>query len=185
MTVKDTLRRSLLTYPLILKNALDVYEQWFCVIGNGYEWENGELVSINNDLNIKTKFGAVLYQIKEFFVGKYRWKFIRLSNFGRNVKRNIKKTNELINRVLNVDKNVNDFTPIVDEAIVKDISEYKFRLYPLCKYSKICTLPDDIKPDWLEAAKKMYEIMIKNPYIVEDEEMWLPKIAKRIKELYK
>lgn len=28
------------------------------------------------------------------------------------------------------------------------------RLYPLCKYADLCTLPDDIHPDWLAAAKR-------------------------------
>jgi hypothetical protein len=31
-------------------------------------------------------------------------------------------------------------------------------LYPLCKYSQILNIPQDIKPDWLDAAKRAVEI---------------------------
>jgi len=47
--------------------------------------------------------------------------------------------------------------------MAKHFKDYKFSFFPLFSSSAICNLPDDIKPDWLEAAKKMYEIMVANP----------------------
>jgi len=44
MNVENTVRTTLLEYPRIFRNSLDVYNHLFCVIGNGYEWINGELV---------------------------------------------------------------------------------------------------------------------------------------------
>jgi hypothetical protein len=52
MTVKESLRISLLLYPSILQNKWAVYHHWFAVNGNGYEWENGELVDICGEKNV-------------------------------------------------------------------------------------------------------------------------------------
>lgn len=43
-TFKQTLKHGLLKYPTIFPNPVNVLEHMFCVIGNGYEWKNGELV---------------------------------------------------------------------------------------------------------------------------------------------
>lgn len=45
MKVKDAVKASLMLYPTIQKTKLDVYEHMFLVIGNGYDWVNGELVA--------------------------------------------------------------------------------------------------------------------------------------------
>lgn len=39
-------RQSLLSYPLLFPSRWDVLLHLFLVIGNGYEWENGRLVSV-------------------------------------------------------------------------------------------------------------------------------------------
>ena len=51
MNVRDTVRRMLLLYPGVTLNALDAYDHMFCVIGNGYEWKDGELVELSEDSN--------------------------------------------------------------------------------------------------------------------------------------
>ena len=45
MKVKDAVKASIMLYPTIQKTKLDVYEHMFLVIGNGYDWVNGELVA--------------------------------------------------------------------------------------------------------------------------------------------
>ena len=45
MKVKDAVKASIMLYPTIHKTKLDVYEHMFLVIGNGYDWVNGELVA--------------------------------------------------------------------------------------------------------------------------------------------
>ena len=41
MTLKNNIRESLLYFPTIYDNALDVLHHMYCVIGNRYEWVNG------------------------------------------------------------------------------------------------------------------------------------------------
>jgi len=54
MSLRDTVRYCLLWYPSIFKNALDVYNHLFCVIGNGYDWKDGCLVD-GHDKKKKSK----------------------------------------------------------------------------------------------------------------------------------
>lgn len=42
---ETTVRTSILTFPGLHKNRSDVIQHLFFVVGNGYEWRNGELVS--------------------------------------------------------------------------------------------------------------------------------------------
>lgn len=49
MKVENYVKLSLLKYPTLYKNRLDVLVHVFAVIGNGLEWVNGELVSRNYD----------------------------------------------------------------------------------------------------------------------------------------
>ena len=181
MTIKETVKENLLNYPLIFKNALDVYDHLFCTIGNGYEWKDGELVPKTKEQMVKTKAGAVIYQIKNFFTNKVTWSTVKLIGFFKTVKKNVKKTHMLVSRVLDVDKNIVDFSIKDDEDVFNGFGQFSF--YPLCSYSAICKLPDDIKPDWLEAAKKMHEIMVANPDALDGGREWLPIIKERIEEL--
>lgn len=183
MTVKETIRENLLNYPLLFNNALDVYNQLFCVIGNGYRWKDGELVSTSTNKVVKTKAGAVLYQIKELFRDKMFWKTVKLVGLFKTIKIKVRRTRMLVSRVCDVDKNINDFSIKEDEEMAKHFKDYKFCFYPLSEYSVICKLPDDIKPDWLEAAKKMHEILVVNPDAMDGGEEWLPVIKERIEEL--
>lgn len=185
MTVKETLRENLLNYPLIFKNALDVYDQLFCVCGNGYKWKDGELVSTSLNKVVKTKDGAVLYQFKELFRDKMFWKTVKLIGLFKTIKIKVKRTHMLVSRILNVDKNIVDFSIKDDEEMAKHFKDYKFSFYPLSEFSAICKLPDDIKPDWLQAAKRMYGIMVANPDALDGGEEWLPVIKERIEELEK
>lgn len=183
MTPKETVRENLLNYPLLFKNALDVYDQLFCVIGNGYKWKDGELVSTSLDKVVKTKAGAVLHQIKEFFRDKMFWRTAKLIGLFKAIEMKVKRTHMLVSRILDVDKNIVDFSIKDDEEKAKYFKDYKFSFYPLFSSSAICNLPDDIKTDWLEAAKKMYEIMVANPDAMDGGEEWLPVIKERIEEL--
>lgn len=185
MTVRETLRENLLNYSLLFKNALDVYDQLFCVCGNGYKWKDGELVSTSLNKVVKTKSGAVLRQFKEFFRDEMFWRTVKMIGLFKTIKIKVKRTHMLVSRILDVDNNIVDFSIKEDEEMAKHFKDYKFCFYPLSEYSAICKLPDDIKPDWLQAAKKMYGIMVANPDAMDGGEEWLPVIKERIEELEK
>ena len=49
-------------------------------------------------------------------------------------------------------------------------------IYPICEYSKICNIPDDIKPDWLEAAQEMYEWLIIHDELSDNNKKYIDKL---------
>ena len=183
MTVKGTVRENLLNYPLLFKNALDVYDQLFCVIGNGYKWKDGELVSTSLNKVVKTKAGAVFYQIKNLITDRMQWKALRLVGPVNATRAIMRRWRMSVSRILDIDKNIADFSIKDDEEMAKHFKDYRFSFYPLFSSSQICNLPDDIKPDWLDAAKRMYGIMAANPDAMDGGEEWLPVIKERIEEI--
>lgn len=83
MKVKDAVKASIMLYPTIHKTKLDVYEHMFLVIGNGYDWVNGELVAekrvptvqkaIEKELNDNFQYDLiknfhVFWDLKEFAI---------------------------------------------------------------------------------------------------------------------
>lgn len=183
LTVRETLRENLLNYPMLFKNALDVYDQLFCVIGNCYKWKDGELVSTSLNKVVKTKAGAVFYQIKNLITDRMQWKALRLVGPVNATRSIMRRGRMIVSRILDVDKNIDDFSIKDDEDMSKHFKDYRFSFYPLSRHSAICNLPDDIMPDWLDAAKRMYGIMIANIDVMDGGEEWLPVIKEWIEEL--
>ncbi len=64
MKVDTALRKSLLKYPLIERNKLDVYIQMFITTGGGYDWINGSLCT-SSESTINTKEQAIKYLIDD------------------------------------------------------------------------------------------------------------------------
>ena len=45
MTLEKTVRHMLLNYPSLFSGAIEAYNHLFLTVGNGYTWENGELIN--------------------------------------------------------------------------------------------------------------------------------------------
>lgn len=50
MNVELTIQEMFDKYPILFKERADCLNHLFCVVGNGYEWSNGELVDNYRDL---------------------------------------------------------------------------------------------------------------------------------------
>ena len=181
MKFKDNLKYALLTYPGIFPNALKVFEHLFIVIGNGYEWKDGELVEVCGAEFCTNVEDAVVNNIKFHLMesnnGILVNKKMDVSTFNNRVKRVLK---DCIIPIFHVDERMEDFTvPDYNER-----TDSNFSFYPISKYSYIYDIPDDVQPDWLAAIMKMIEILDANPDKARDPENILPKAKERIKELY-
>ena len=206
MNVKETLWKALINFPTIFPNALSVYNHLFCVGGNGYEWKDGELIEVLgedvNSHNASTINEAVInflkYNLiedwndggvmKEFFdriFGGDRYDKRQGLLFQRFTKNTNANTIIYVNRILNSESRMNDFTLRVDEIIKKFKPDYAYQFYPLSEYSKICCLPDDITEDWLDAANHMYAIMQEHKDLIIDDGNYMEKIGQRLEELNK
>lgn len=104
------------------------------------------------------------------------------------------KDGELINLFFDTTFPIYDY---IDCAVVDDFNDfnpkdtklgnitYKFEFYPLCKYSKLCNFPDNIKPDWFEGIKKMVELIEThteciNPHDYAETMKWLDVVKNKI-----
>ena len=62
MTAEETIRKCILSCPLIFKNKLEVYNHLFLTNGNGFKWVNGELIddSLNNGYSLEDSIHDIL-----------------------------------------------------------------------------------------------------------------------------
>lgn len=122
MKVDTALRKSLLKYPTIERNKLDVYIQMFITTGGGYDWVNGSLCT-PSESTINTKEQAIKYLIDDTLE--------KLSSNGDRLLllNNRFKSSEIIKK----DKDGNKLNPEKLEKISKDIfnSINKTNLYNL------------------------------------------------------
>jgi hypothetical protein len=179
MTVKDTLKEMVLTYPRIFNSKLSLYNHLFLTVGNGYVWFNGELCdSIINDFQIIEKSNENMindYQIIEKSIEN-----VLTDNFSYDLMdpyldtceetKSIIEYFKIFNKnrlkeiktILNVDDIINEN---LEYSLLKKQDEEMLGepfLYPLSQYSAILNIPNDIKNDWKEAIKEFYNFIIKS-----------------------
>lgn len=142
MNPDDTVRESLYYYPSIYKTRGDVLHHLFCVIGNGYEWLNGELVTASrgDEDPIEREIDSTLAIIqkpnaREILQDMY-WEIL----------------SDRIALVADRHKNL--------ENAMDDYSFSDRFLYPKSEtYAKLWNYPEDITPEWaveLEKAKNIF-----------------------------
>lgn len=147
MTIKDTIKSMIIMFPRLFSTKLSVYNHLFLTIGNGYRWENGELISEDDKENCSIEDG-----LEELFNNELQYRFLedyleittdseRIINY---FKRSNKEKLELAKVILNYEKIINEKLYLTNEE----------ELYPLSKYATILNIPDDIKEDWKDAIKE-------------------------------
>lgn len=211
-SVEQTVRNDLLLWPSIHVNRFSVLHHLFCVIGNGFEWKNGELVEtcskgckdvsieeavkriIDDELSIKDilsyMFLGMLSNDKEKASPFIKDELVNVVDAER--KRIINDINDLVSMSFRIDERQADMSyPSYEKYPYHTVELYKnydVKFYPICEYSRLCNLPDDIKTDWLIAARDMYNYIIDNPQYIDenykkDFDEFLPKIKARLEEL--
>lgn len=187
MKYKETKETLMEAYPSLFLYEADVLHHLFFVIGNGYEWENGELVGRNmkkEDLIKEARESNRRFLLDSFnwaknndsepsFFENYYKKELALLDDPDYVKK--KRRRELKRRKLWIEESHAFRCP--DGRIGRQI-------YPLCEYSCIMTLPSDIKPDWLKAARKALQL-IPSGYlsVSRTDKKWLLKAEKHIQKI--
>lgn len=194
-TPEDTVIYSIRTYPSMYVDKFLIYDHLFCVIGNGYDWKKGRLESVSGISivpDIESSINAFKKSIKEDIanfspelksIGDLDELVRTCLDSYRESKDEEKKSGiELIRKSYTLAKASKPNFERIDKFMNEKFRNEKFMFYPLSEYSRICCLPDDIKPSWLKAAREFYEILFENQDRIENPE-WLPKIEVRILEL--
>ena len=211
-SVEQTVRNDLLLWPSIHVNRFSVLHHLFCVIGNGFEWKDGELVETglkeSKDVSIEEAVKRIIddeLSIKDIlsymFLGMLSSDKDKASPFIEEEKLNIvnderkriiNDINEKVSLTFRIDERQADMSyPSYEKYPYHTVELYKnydVKFYPICEYSRLCNLPDDIKTDWLIAARDMYNFIVHNPQYIDenykkDFDEFLPKIKARLEEL--
>ncbi len=128
-TPKETIRRGLLNFPSLYQEPADVLHHLFAVIGNGFEWFDGNLVSWYSeekdaDVWLQEQIDDAVNSNMPSLVLHYR----QMQHSYQFIKDNIED--------------------IIEHGDTRYAGDY----YPLSSYSRIMTVPDDVTDEWLKAA---------------------------------
>lgn len=167
MTFLETEQDCFKYYPSLFETRNDVINQLFFVIGNGYDWLDGGLISGDQEPKLlpEERSKNSLEKLLESF-----------ENFDKKYKDFEEKYKD--------DDSLKDFFKKFKEVkIEKEISSAnKNDFYPICEYSKIVNIPNNITKDWLEVswtAAKMLENDIKK-----ENRKWAKKIIQDLENRF-
>ena len=170
----DTVKHIMATYPSVNENVFDVYNHLFLAIGNGFDWVDGELVS---DTLSKTSSISCTDKLLTNLISR-----IKIIS---DVKESLR--NNLIDKTFENYKNVLSTITQIESSIcnMSVPTESQFTFDELNEFSALANLPDNIKSDWLCAAKRFIDLIKSHKDIIKDDYILLDKIDERISNLYK
>ena len=153
MTVKDTIKSMITMHPRLFSTKLSVYDHLFLTNGNGYKWENGQLISKDDEENCSIDDGLeALFndELQYDFLEDYLNVTTDSEDIINYFKRRNKEKLELVKVIINYEKIINEKLYITNDVV----------LYPLCEYAKILNIPNDIKDDWKDAIKEFLDFIM-------------------------
>lgn len=156
MTYKDTVITLLKLFPNIMGSRLDVDNHLFAVGGNGYHWENGELVlaegvsKINTELAVKGYISELIEHLEDT-APIYRKIDEKATGYMFKAKR--AEALKCIDNIFNAEKNFEKYEFTFEDG----------HIYPISKNFLTENIPNDVKPDWKEAIEHF------NNYVKEHE----------------
>lgn len=145
MTVAETFWQCFNLYPSLFQTRADVINQLFFVIGNGYRWSDGELIGDESAMTLERITERRIVRVLQNFSGvQFRQSVARI---------------------------LGDPVPTEEDALEEQLNkEFAYKIgpikgkprvyYPVCGYSKICHVPDDVRPDWLRLAREACRLLI-------------------------
>lgn len=133
MRAEDTLQYMADFYSDIFPTRKHCLDFLFCVVGNGYEWVNGELISEDDKYEKRYKLRHPIEKAE--FKKEAEWVHM----------------NKLYAHIKELDNTFN--IPL----------QYRFSWYPLSKkYSALFTAPEDIKEDWKILLEECKQLLLEN-----------------------
>lgn len=176
MSFEQQVKNAILTYPRIFPDALRVYEYIFLEIGNGYEWKDGKLIPIYDEMctNKEQAVKRVLLQLCEELEILDFWGD-EDSYTKRLRERKISNAASFISTIYNVDELVNDLS-------IVDYGEDKM-VFRISEYSAIANIPDNVQKDYLSAISMFIHIMVDNRDRVRDCDNLLDSIISRVEHI--
>ena len=189
MTVKDTVRSSILHYPSSYQNVIDVLIQALLTIGGGYKWsDNGELVDPSDEkpLSIKEALDRAREKMNKELIEANKLNTVKYSKETKGFI--IRHVKDVYRREVSIIKNIKDRE--IDKSLEYTIRKRKnfmidknrelYLFYPTV-FNNIYKIPLNVTEDWLDACKLLYETMVTNiEYVNPNNRKKLPDIKEKI-----
>lgn len=191
MTVKDTVRSSILHYPSSYQNVIDVLIQALLTIGGGYCWsDNGELVDTSDKKppSIKEALNQARKNMMEQLIKANQLNAVKQHHKDtegfiiRHVKDVYKREVSIIKNIKKreIDKSL-EYTIKHRKEFMIDKNRKFHIFYPTPGYNNIYKIPLNVTGDWLDACKLLYETMVTNiEYVHPDYRKNIPEIKEKI-----
>lgn len=137
MKIEELIEHNIKSFPTLFQRREQVLNHLYCTNGNGYKWCDGGLepVSIGGKLIVESK----KYET-ELDAAKRCAKEIYTPN-GDPVKYWLRLNKEMRN----------------------ELKKPPLYYYPLCEFSKLCTIPDNVRPDYLDGAMEVINLILDLP----------------------
>ena len=157
MKPERTLQRMYDEFPKLFPVRQQALNHLFCVIGNGYSWYKGEVVSDNELFIWDNKIERFIidpdYEIDE--------ESDIISTSPKTEEENMKDMEEWRMTLTELRHSIHPETSI--EEHYKDLKNNFHKWYPLSKkYSLIYTVPDDVTPEWKALVEECKEMLRKD-----------------------
>lgn len=175
MTANELIKNMLLDHPSLFESRLQVIDFLLLTIGTGYKWKDGAIVYIDNPerdevVTIESSIHRLLtddnqYDIMASFNSHIFYEFLdevygndksvrELSQeYSKEFVSRFQKHNEKlyrdIKRILNANNVMTEKLYLPEKSL----------LYPVCGYSPIMNIPDDIRDDWRVVVKELIEYL--------------------------
>lgn len=166
MKVELTIQEMFDNYPTLFKERSDCLNHLFCVIGNGYDWVNGELVEDGEDYPLEEQkvFESRLKDGKAFQYNKMSLRDEAVEYHRRRIEKHPEEDTPFERKF-----NEEYFKSIPDDQYHKHERRKRWYFYvnipgheriDLHKnYSYLWNYPEDIKPDWKEALEETKRLL--------------------------
>lgn len=150
MTVFETIKTLLQDYPRLYKNRMDVLYHLFCVIGNGYDWKDGDLVDVSGYQKDRPSEYTIDAEANyQALVDFYQNQMSFMPSEEKLRKEATDNQQHALYLQENIDQIVNTTTPLL------------LSTYPLSEeYSSLMNIPEDINQDWAQAAEELAKALI-------------------------
>jgi len=139
-SVRDTLLSMLTQYPSLFSNKTDCFNHLFLRNGNGYDWIDGELVSVcdvESGPDFKDEDEEILRRTKD--------DHYKCEAFNNQIRLDVRRNNMLIQFALdNIDLIVEEHLMFYSRSSIS---------YSGWDYSPLMQVPLDVKPDWEKAVR--------------------------------
>ena len=168
MRYEETIQECYDKFPSLFVSRWQVLNQFFCVIGNGYEWINGELVAMKygdeeEDPNYYPELdenGRAHQPKKRLFIELEKWYAEIYKNAGIEMPVYSPHIKEMLeSKGIKIETTSDRIIADVAKHI-NDASDENIDLYPLSEYSAIFNIPENIKSDWMEGIKEIVRLLL-------------------------